>query len=230
MVCRHKSLQDLLLRRLSAEFEDLLIIRARNADNAIDIASGHRFEAVVCSWVDYTEELYRFFLGKESTFIVFFKDSSKELLELPKRVQLIRLDADWDENLSACFRLKCSPEQRRQSHRYHVPGLTALFESEYHQVTAPVVNFNSQGLLLQMNYRPEDAHLVHGATVTLEFPPSYPHTLIPRVRARLVRLNVLEREATLPTVVRLAFVFCEVSIKQMLAFNENITTADQECA
>lgn len=231
VACERRVIQDLILRELSSEFDDLLIVRATGVDKFFELSETYTLDAVFCDIAMISDALQGYLEALETTKL-YFRCSAGVALPAEfssEQSQVLSLDDGWAAEVFGVLRRDCDPKKHRTEERYHIPGLEAHLEMDDVRIGSVVINMNSSGVLLEMDYRPENAKLLNGVDLTLVFSGCYPYTKVQSIRSRIIRINVLEADRRgLPSKIRVVALFLGATREHHLQINENLQFAHAE--
>lgn len=223
---------DLVARQLNSDFDDISVIKAGDSQLGLELSRRHIFDAVVCGREEFLPEFQHCLHDLSSPLVVLEKAGTPAPIQASPELENLKticLDSNWRTELSALIRSSYDPRKERRERRFHVPGLVAEVSTDLLRMEAPVVNFNSYGLLLETVYSVDLSSIINGIWLALHFPKHYPYDTVDRLQGALVRLNVLaDSEGGRPSLVRLAYAFCGVTSKQKLRLIRNMELAARE--
>jgi hypothetical protein len=234
-----RAVRSILRRRALAEAPDFLIDEVESADEVVLKLKSGAFDIVICDEV-LAGPLRSDWIGTLSSqrelanigyiFLISESTSPHRKEELAKSGAHAFLDARCTaSDIAAAIATVFDPRSQRQFRRVCIPGTQASIHLGSIGIGADVVNISVAGMLCDFACPSEFGAIILPCDVALRFPADCEPETIDGIRARMLRLHVVSRNADqVPERVRAAWQFTHVPTDSYTRLDTVLSLADEE--
>ncbi|MBM4056079.1 MAG: response regulator [Planctomycetes bacterium] len=192
-------LRTLLKTYLISELNDVVVIEALTAAEALENFKEQKFEAILCGMqfkktdgVHIFKELRKEETNKDTPFIIITSTGSKENIAHLKEngIQHYLISPFTAIELREKINTVCDPRQWRTHDRISIPGAKAVISMNNDTIEADVINMSLEGILCDITCTKSYNDLLNSTHITVIFPPQFENTKIKILWCKLLRVNV----------------------------------------
>ncbi|OHB71471.1 MAG: hypothetical protein A2W17_08580 [Planctomycetes bacterium RBG_16_41_13] len=192
-------LRTLLKTYLISELNDVVIIEAPSASEALEKFKEQKFEVIICGMqfkqadgIALFKELKKEEMNKETPFIIVTSTGSKENIRHLKEndIQHYLISPFTPIELREKINTVCDPRQWRTHDRISMPDAKAVIHINNDSVDADVINMSLEGILCDITCTKSYNDLLNSTHITVIFPSQFDNMQIKILWCKLLRVNV----------------------------------------